>query len=35
MRVREWFTRHGHQVVMIALSALGVFLAARGALTVS
>jgi hypothetical protein len=33
--LKGWFTRHGRQLAMVALSGLGVLLAARGVLTVS
>jgi hypothetical protein len=35
LRVKGWFTRHGRQVAVAGLSALGALLAARGVLTVS
>jgi hypothetical protein len=34
VRLKGWFTRHGRQVAMVGLSALGVLLAAQGALSV-
>ena len=35
LRLKGWFTRHGRQVAVVGLSALGALLAARGVLTVS
>ncbi len=33
--LKAWFADHGHQLAVVGLSALGVLLAARGALTIS
>jgi Sap, sulfolipid-1-addressing protein len=35
VRLKGWFVRHGRQVAMVGLFAVGALLAARGALTVS
>jgi hypothetical protein len=35
LSLKGWFTRHGRQVAVAGLSALGALLAARGVLTVS
>jgi hypothetical protein len=35
VRMKGWFVRHGRQVAMVGLFAVGALLAARGALTVS
>jgi hypothetical protein len=35
VQLKGWFTRHGHQLAIVGLSALGILLAARDALTIS